>query len=347
MLAPCQVTLEIYFIGLVAFAPSTGDQGFVAVLPDVQTRAYYYSGDGTPIPTHYPFFAYKSHKEYPEPYDLDELIRRLEIEPETLSLHWLGALILDDEEIEINGSQSAFPKGPSNDELPENSNKSDFEWVPRMEDLVGTVNLAKMDPDIMGGSDAKDLIKGRFRSNQATSLSTAGLVTRKLKSGPKLDSYQVGVRRQAMTDLAKFQVDVTGETETSFCRINLDVKDFANAITRSITLHALINQPLELVFGNIPSTKIFNGTYDYDVVHHFQVYYELLKTRPPLHQRQVPIRSRIRLRDAFMEPAPDIIKNLLKLPENRVAELKELLGRDVDRHPWDILACPGARFEGN
>ncbi|HSR52060.1 MAG TPA: hypothetical protein VLV83_14610 [Acidobacteriota bacterium] len=368
---PCTVALEVYFIGLVAFAPVRDGaglpKGFVAVLPDVLTNEYHYSEDNIRIPPHYPFFAYISQKQLSsdQQYDLEALALLLGIEPNG-SKEYMGALILDDEEIEINHKDtptseipqdqaSGLPAG-TDDEYP-------FEWTVRMLDLHGD---ARMDPSVKTGGDEKGIIRGRFKSNHAD-LKTAGLVTKYSAGSPlRLDAYRLrkygdGTHQQAMSDITKLALAVEGNMAAAndYCEITITASPF-NGVgsTRPITLHAKLDQshPLQVIFGNIPSSDI--QPVDDGKVRHFQVYYELLADRPPFHNRHVPERN-ISYTKEHDESPPDIVEKLLRrsVTVREQVELFELYRNgSIEReqfealimgdryYPWDIVACPGARF---
>lgn len=185
---------------------------------------------------------------------------------------------------------------------------ADFGWVPQLSDVVS--DARDVDPDCLAPQPHKGLVVGRLTLNRGT-LRTYRMTEfyHQLEGGVPSFLYKplaAGAAALAPTpsspaaargiaDWTVVDIPIQG------CEVTLEAKSFRDpaAKPRTITLSPAAckaNQVVEVALINLPDQSLRHELAENDHEHgpegiasHFQIYYELAKSRPAWRQRLVPV----------------------------------------------------------
>ena len=185
---------------------------------------------------------------------------------------------------------------------------ADFGWVPQLSDVVS--DAGGVDPDCLAPQPRKGLVVGRLALDRGT-LRTYRMTEfyRELKGGVPSFLYKPLAAGSAVVapvspslaaargiaDWTVVDIPIQG------CEVTLEAKSFRDpsAKPRTITLapaKCKANQIVEVALMNLPDQSLRDELAENDHEHgpegtasHFQIYYELAKSRPSWRERLVPI----------------------------------------------------------
>lgn len=332
------ITLRIFFVGLIGFAPTVDgsgkENGMSAILPRVGLMEHNHAGQ--PVSPHFPFILYETHDEEHIKHgiykgDLDLLIATFAVDERMIpQLETLGGQFLSKTHVSIetlSGAVTYEHKDPPS-RCPNEDNWRGFWWVPKMKNVMkGASNSSarEFDSAFRGVEDPRAIALFELHDGSLQTFSFG------LNETCEVASYRFSsgqVHRQAVASVVEFKREFKREKEN--CKIRLMLQGSQLMEVPLVPIGECgEDAELSIIVGNLPQ----------------------IVTKDPVHFSVMRVLSADKGSGQRPIPFPGMRCPQQQLPSTTKPQIFGFLNASklkgsCDRmfHPWERPVCPQVSF---